>query len=694
MAIFSAIGAALWSIGYAVGFLGAAAGLSTATILSLASAVSSFAIAATMTAVQRALSPKVTVPQQEIQAVINQTSAARRVYVGQNLVGGIRALFEVKDGILYQLVLVAHGRIDGFDRFWIDGEPQTLGHSDNWWGKDQPVRFPTNTDKTGFVNVVTRTGSGAGGNYPVLQSEFAIWSEARRLQNQATFLVGSKAPKQEDFMKVFPKAHQTLFQWEIRGRQIYDPRTGQTVYSDNAALVTGHYLRHADGLKLGQSEIDWSSVAAMAEVSDIAVPQQLGGSEPSLRLWGYWTLDEDPRAVLDRMAAASGIRAYETQTGQIGLIGGPYGTPAMTLTAKDIRDIQTRAAISEREGYNVLAVHYMSAPHNYEVIEVDPWRDEARLEIEGEIVQELRMEMCPNRSQARRRGKQQIHDDNRGRVEVITNLVGLKARFPRFAGQRHTILLDYRPEDGSGRVVAGEFEVLDHKFDPVNLECRIVLAPVNRASQAWTPSEEGSVPELPTSTGADGPPPMVATAAQRIRGGTASLVVTAEGFGREDLSVQARYRLAGTGRWTRMVTSDLTAESGVVSDGASYEIEARWLGVFEGVAPWISLGTVTVQINSTAPAAPTSLSVVSGGGEALVRWRNPPSNFAQARIYRGTSAIFSAASQIGTTGGAAGQFSEYPDAAIEPGQAYYYWVAAANQSGVPGPAAGPQTLTV
>ncbi|SCX88194.1 phage tail protein [Paracoccus tibetensis] len=692
MAVFSAIGAALWGIGYAVGFLGAVAGLSTATILSLASAVSSFTIAATMTAVQRALSPRVNVPQQEMQAVLNQTDAQRRVYVGQNLVGGIRALFEVKDGVLYQLVLVAHGRIEGFDRFWIDGEPQTLANSLDWWGKPQPVRYPTGTDKEGYVNVVTRNGSGQGGSYPVLLSEFDIWTEARRLQNQATFLVGSKAPGQEDFVKVFPKGHQTLFQWEIKGRQIYDPRNGQTVYSDNAALVTGHYLRHPDGLKLDQSEIDWLNVAAMADVSDIAVPQQLGGSEPSLRLWGYWTLDEDPRAVLDRMGAASGLRAYETQTGQIGLIGGPYGTPSMTLTAKDIRDIQTRAAISEREGYNVLSVHYMSALHNYEVIEVDPWRDEPRLEIEGEIAQELRMEMCPNRSQARRRGKQQIHDDNRGRVEVITNLVGLKARFPRFAGQRHTILLDYRPEDGSGRVIAGEFEVLDHKFDPVSLECRIVLAPVNRACQAWTPSEEGSVPELPASDAADGPPQLIATAAQRIRGGTASLVVEAEALGRDDLSVQARYRLAGTSRWTRMATSDLTAESGVVSDGGRYEIEARWLGVFEGIAPWISLGTVAVQINSTPPAAPTSLSVVPGGGEALVRWRNPPANFAQARIYRGTSAIFSAAIQIGTTGGAIGQFSEYPDATIDPDQSYYYWVAAANQSGVEGPPAGPQTL--
>lgn len=97
MAVFSSIA---YGIGYAVGFLGAVAGLSTATTLALATAVTNFAITAAASAVVRALSPRPSIPQQEIQAVINQTDAPRRIYVGQNLVGGIRALFEVKDGIL------------------------------------------------------------------------------------------------------------------------------------------------------------------------------------------------------------------------------------------------------------------------------------------------------------------------------------------------------------------------------------------------------------------------------------------------------------------------------------------------------------------------------------------------------------------------------------------------------------------
>lgn len=683
MAIFSAIA---YGIGYAVGFLGAAAGLSTTMILTLASAATGMAASAAFNALKQALAPKISVPTQEVQAVINQDDASRRVYVGRNLVGGVRAAFDVHEGQLFQPIVAAHGRIDGFEEFRIDGEPVTL--------TDGVV---TGGEKDGYVTVRTRDGSAQGGDYAEMQAAFGYWTAERRLQDQATFLVMTRAPKAEDFMKVFPKAHNTVFQWVARGRRIHDPRTLENVWSDNAALVIAHYLRDPDGFRLLPGDIDWDSVGEMADVSDIAVPQQLGGTAPSLRLWGHWTLDEEPSAVLDRMATSSGIRAYETQSGKIGLIGGPYGEPACTLTNKDILEIRTSEAISEREGYNVLQIHYMSAQHNFTVIEVDSWMDQDRLDVEGEISQEMRMEMCPNRSQGRRRGKQQRHDDNRGRVDIITNLVGLKARYPKRDGQRHTILLDFRPEDGSGRVIEGEFEVLDHEFDPVRLNCRIKLATVNRvAAQGWDPEEEGSVPELPTEMGGDAAPPLVAVLSQRITGPVAVLRVEAElpPGDRLDLGVQAQYRLLDTTIWSDMTGTGLVAESGVVQDGATYEVRARMRGIFAGPAPWVHLGNIQIQVDSTAPAAPTALQVSAGGGGVQISWRNPNSHFASARIYRGTTSVFASASLIDSTGGAAGQISEAEDDAVLIGETYYYWVAAANVSGVVGPPAGPASITV
>lgn len=683
MAIFSAIA---YGIGYAVGFLGAAAGLSTATILSLATVATNVIGSVALNLVARALAPKPNIPQQEIQALISQTDAPRRVYIGQNLAGGIRALFSVKDGTLYQLVMVAHGAITEFVEFWIDSEKVTVTNGEVTSGK-----------KAGYVRTSTRLGTGLGGDYQPLYDAFNMWNPSRRLEGQATFLVRSKAPKADRFMKVFPKAYNTVFQWVIRGQAVYDPRTGATAYKDNAALVIAHYLTHPDGYRLAPSEVNWDSVAAMADVADLRIPQKGGGTSASLRLWGYWTLDEEPSQVLDRMHTSSGIRPYEMQDGRIGLIGGPFGEPACVLTAKDIKEIQTSEAISEREGYNVLRVFHLSAAQKYEVIEVAEWRDEARLSIEGEIAQEYRLEMCPNLSQARRLAKRQMHDDNRQKVTIITNLVGLKARWPRYNGQRHTILLDYRPEDGSGRIIQGEYEVLDHEFDPVGLECRIELGRVDRRSEEWTPAEEGETTANLPDDEANPPPAMSAALSQRIvqvNAGTRQAVLEVEAVAipdRDDLTIEAQYREVGTGAWTEMTVSNLEAQSGAVEDGKQYEAQVRWRGIFDGIAPWVALGPVTIQIDGTAPGQPTEL--MPGGG-ATITWRNPAGNFYAIRIYRGTTNVLADASLIGTvTGGASGQISEYPDASAAPGT-YYYWVRAANVSGLESPAVGPVQITI
>lgn len=686
MAIFSAIA---YAFAYAASFLAAAVGLPFATAVQIGMAAGQIGTALAMSAISRALMPKVNIPSQEIQAVINQTDAPRRVYVGRYLAGGIRALFDVNGGTLHQLVVVNHGRIDAFEQFWIDGEAVTINDTEVVSG-----------EKAGYVFVTTRDGSGQGGNYPVLVERFPYWTADHRLQNQATFLVRSRAPGGEDFMKIFPKGYNTVFQWVIRGQRVYDPRTETSVWSDNAALVIAHYLTHPDGYRLDPSEVDWDSVEAMADWCDLPIPQRAGGTAANMRLWGYWTLDEEPSQVLDRMRASSGISVYETQDGRIGLIGGPFGTPACTLTAKDISQIQTSEAISEREGYNTLRVYHLSDAAKFEVAEVDTWRDAARLAQEGEIAQEMRLEMCPNTSQARRRSKMQMHDDNRARVEIITDIVGLKARYPAAYGQRHTIMLDYQPEDGGGRVIQGEYEVLDHEFDPKELQCRIALAKIDRASENWNAAtEEGDPPAEAETPASDPPPDIEAVLTQVITRITdtlssAALQVTAVPVpDRDDLRIQARYRKVGDTAWINMSVTDFVARSSAVDDGAQYQAQVRFQGVFAGVDEWEDLGPIPITVDSTPPGQPSQLIPSNGTGYVHLSWRNPNGAFEAIRIYRGTTTNPANAALVGTTGGASGQISEYQDDTISPATQYRYWVAAANASGIEGAWAGPATIT-
>ena len=597
MAIFSIA----YAFAYVGGFLAAAAGLSMATAVAIGTAVGYIGAGLAMSALARKLSPRPKVPSVEVKATITQTDAPRRVYVGRYLVGGIKAFFDVSGATLHQLIVAAHGQVDGFEAFVVDGRTVSVSSGGGFYPAGSVVSGPTFGGggllpiSHARVVVQMRDGASLGGDYSSLRSAFpSLWTAAHKIEGQATYYVRSTAPPPEDFQKRFPKGEHTVYQWVIRGQRVVDSRTGVSSWRDNAALVQRHYLTHPDGFRLAAADVSAPSINAMADWCDLPVAQNGGGTQPNMRLWGYWTLDEAPASVLDRMAASSGLRPYEMQDGRIGLVGGPFGVPACTITAKDIREIQTTAAIDEREGYNSLRVTYLSGSHRFEMVEADPTEDLARQAVEGVIAQEMALEMCPNLSQAKRLAKRQMHDDNRARVEIITNLVGLKARWPRHHGQRHTILLDYRPEDGSGRVVAGEYEVLDHEFDPVALECRIVLAAVDRASESWTPGEEGDPPPpLPAETG-NPPPAFTGAAAVVAQGGVNTIRVTATApSGRDDLGVEARYRETGAPDWTAMTSAGLSATSAALSAG-SYEVEGRWTGVFDGVDDWHPLGTVTV----------------------------------------------------------------------------------------------------
>lgn len=677
MAIFTAIGL---YIAQAVGFLAASAGFAFSTAVTIGAYAGQIGSALVALGVSRALTPKISIPTPEIQAIINQTDAPRRVYVGKNLAGGIRAFYHTRDSVLHQVVVLGHGRVEAFDALWCDGVPVTVDGSGN----------VTSGTTAGYVNIQTRNGGAMGGDYADMLSIFAgTWTPNHRLDGQATFYVQMEAPDAEDFSKAFPKSYNTMWQYVIRGQRIYDPRSVSAAYTDNAALVIRHYLQHADGYRLASSEISGESVSAMADVADQPVSQKAGGTAPSLRLWGYWTLDEEPASVLNRMYGSCGIRAYEGQDGRIGLIGGPFGTPSCTITTRDIADIRTMSAISEREGYNVLRPFFMSEAHKFEEAEVEAWRDEARLAQEGEVVTEYHMLMCPNQSQAMRLAETKMLDDNRAKVEIVTNLVGLKARFPRYHGQRHTIMLDYRPEDGSGRVIAGEYEVMDHEFDPVGLRCRIALARVTRPAP-WTVAKEGTLIVAPETPGLSPPPPLVAAASLRVydapngsKQGAIVVIATAVP-GRQDLRLQAEYRRVGdSSDWRRMGGARLTAETNVVDEGATYQVRARWVGTFDGVDAWQNLSNVVITTNPTPPSAPTEVIVSPSGTKNVhISWRNPISNFYRSRVYRHTSSIFADATLVATVGGAAGQISEYTDSGTIDGVTYRYWVTAVNGSSV------------
>ncbi len=330
------------------------------------------------------------------------------------------------------------------------------------------------------------------------------------------------------------------------------------------------------------SRLDAASFSAFADLSDEAVPLKDGGTEQRYRLWGAHSLTEAPKSVLQRMSLACDAHVYQTAEGKVALLGGRYSAPDVTLTDDDIYSLEQVEGDSAMDGFNVLKGIFTSAAHDYQDTEVEAWENTASLAVNSEKSEEMHADMAPSHTQMRRLMKIQMGRLNRrwtGRL--TTNLVGIKARFPKGDGI-HTIRLQYS-ELGIDEPV----EVLGHTIVAEKAEggaliwkCHIDVASVDASDFDWDPdTEEGAAPPLPEGAEEDVTPNAVISQLSEVVDGTLRyLRVEIADTGRRDLEMEAQFKKDGVAGWQPMVVTGLIAESGSVLPSTDYLVRARYSG--------------------------------------------------------------------------------------------------------------------
>ena len=673
MAIFTAISA------YATAVLGPGAlslfGLSpavTAAVVSVGRSVLWSMAGAALT--------KPNIPRQKVMATISETDSPRVRAYGRNLLGGQRAFFEADDGELHQIVVIHHGQVDGLIRFWIDGEPVTLDGS----------------DKSGrYTKLLFRDGSGSGGDYADVRDAFPdLWTVNHKLQGQATFYARFGDPSDEDFAKVYPKGPHTQVQAEIRASRVRN-MAGALISSENAGLCIRDLMTHVDGWNIPDARLDTPSWQAFVNLCTETVNIKAGGTEMRYRLAGFYTLDDALKDVTARMLATCDGQIYETAEGKIGILGGAWSEPDVTITADDILSIEMQDGFDPFTDYNVLKSQFTSPAHGYQPTSVAEWRDEVALATQPERAEQFDVDMCPSHTQLQRLRKIKVAKDHREHVGTIrTNLVGLKARFPKGDGI-HTIRV--KAEEFG---LDGVFEVTSHLFSIPDGYCEIGIASIENP-YGWSTIEELPLPPTideiakPDRTVA---PPTGASLTQvpvLLSGDTygGKLRLTVAPVTRGDLTLQAQVALGNVaadsaGPWTTMGGDRFSAETGILQNEQVYTVRYRW----RGQGDWQKAGSVTIVANPNVPNAPTSFARVGTAG-ASFEWLNPASNFFKSRLFRNTTNSFTGASYVDDISGLAGQKSTYTHA--NPGTGtWHYFVVAMNGSYVISPPAGPVTITI
>lgn len=565
-AIFSALGA--W-VTIGLGNLG----LSLSAAMAIGGAVTNIAIGAALLGAQAlvggVLGAKPTTSTPQAQATVNQSTGSRVRGYGRAKLGGTRAFWDSRNGVLYQIVMAHHGQIDAFEQFYVGDRAVTLDGNGNVLNGGL---FP-------YVVIRTKDGSPDQTAHGVMLNDWPdVWTVDHRLRGIANWMVYFVSPMAEEYQQSFPDGYNTPVRCVCRLSRVWDPRTDTTAWSDNAALCILDYLTHPDGYNRTLDDIDVGSFAVFADVCDERVALAIGDTEPRYRIWGVYALTDEPQEVLNKMRVACDGELYQTAEGKIAIRGGVWDAPTVTIRDSDILAHSMEQGSNRLSAFNELKIIYTSPDHDYQAMESAPWEDVEDQAERGVLSSSLTLDMVPSPTQARRLAKIHIAKANpEWKGTIVANLSALDA-----LGERTVRLV--LPELG----IDDAFFVAGFSIRPDLTGVELSVMSISEAAYSWTIAEEGQPPAIPEDTTPDLTFPVPQNLTLSEADGIIFAVVDAPE--REDLELQVQIRAGAGSLWQEMQVDGLEAEFGPVSpaEPTTYQARARWRGPLNTAGQWSS----------------------------------------------------------------------------------------------------------
>ena len=172
------------------------------------------------------------------------------VIYGRRRVGGTRVFIEVSGSsneYLHLVLVLSEGPVTAIDNVYLDDV------------------LSTDAKFSGLLTVTKHLGTPGEAADAALTADVPKWTSACKLSNCAYLYVKLKYDR--NAFSGLP-----TITADVRGRTLYDPRDGQTRYSNNPALVLRDYLSNAIyGRGIASSAIDDTSIAAAANACDVRI---------------------------------------------------------------------------------------------------------------------------------------------------------------------------------------------------------------------------------------------------------------------------------------------------------------------------------------------------------------------------------------------------------------------------------------
>ncbi|WP_093242419.1 DUF1983 domain-containing protein [Variovorax sp. EL159] len=243
------------------------------------------------------------------------------------------------------VIVFASHECEAIDEIFIDGtsvgRPNATGWTDgpefqmpplfNGWPSEGPavnVQFHTSPGGVDTADAFLR------GNVDQSFPGFNLWTEQHKLSG-CTYAVVTLNLLFERFQGGIPEITARL-----RGKKVYDPRTGQTAYSRNPALCLADFLRSETGYLAAPDQIDENALIAAANACDQKVYNDIdavnyGNSNVLYVCDGMFRSDQDREST--RQQLEDSMAGFSLESGGVWRIqAGAWSTPVLNLTDDDM----------------------------------------------------------------------------------------------------------------------------------------------------------------------------------------------------------------------------------------------------------------------------------------------------------------------------------------------------------------------
>ena len=467
-----------------------------------------------------------------------------------------------------------------------------------------------------LIRIKTHNGSSDQTADSSLISESDKWTSEHRLRGIAYMYVRLKFDA-DAFPNGIPIITAT-----VKGKKLYDPRTGSTAWSDNPALCLRDYLTSKYGIEEHTSNIDDTLVSSAANVCD---QTNTLASTTRYTCNGSFTTSSTPYDMLSELLKSMGGSMWYAQ-GKWRMKPAYWTTPVMDLNEDDLRSsLSVGTRHSRRDNFNVIKGTFRGEESNWQTTDYPQVTSSAFLVADNnqESVADVDLAFTDNSIEARRlalisleRNRQQLTVNASFSLKTLGLQVGDNIRLTnsRFGWTNK------------------EFEVVQWSFgltDGLDLQTQMTLR--ETAETVFDEVDDGVVYER-DNTALLSPflvPPVGLSTSVRTQvireklTNIITLVVTSGSSERVD-HVEAEFKLSSSDDWITLGTGQLGSFEAIDLEDGDYDFRARAINTFGIKGEWEYLYNVNASGLLEPPSDVTGLVAEVNGAVITLDWEAVP----------------------------------------------------------------------